>query len=149
VGGAGGLWLAVAPPPAAALPLVEGCPDRAKARAAPPAPSRMATARTTVSRTGRRTPDRWGPGRDAGPGRDGGSGGDDHPGRDGGSGRDGGVAPGGGAAGRGPAGCQVWASTVWVGLPDPAAGSAAVRVSWASSSAAVGRARGSWSRAAA
>jgi hypothetical protein len=103
VAGAVGLWLV---PPDGVLPLVEGCPDRAKARAAPPAPSKMATARTRVSRTGRRMPVRRGASR----------------GRVSGGRVSGGGAPRDGVLhdedardgveGGGPAGCQVWASTV-------------------------------------
>jgi hypothetical protein len=113
VAGAVGLWLA---PPDGVLPLVEGCPDRAKARAAPPAPSKMATARTRVSRTGRRMPVCRGV-----------SGGRVSGGRVSGGRVSGGRVSGGGAPrdgvlhdeaardgveGSGPAGCQVWASTV-------------------------------------
>jgi hypothetical protein len=160
VAGAVGLWLA---PPDGVLWLLEGFPDRAKARTAPPAPSRMATARTRVSRTGRRMPARRGTsgGRISG-GRVSGGGAPhdgvlrDEAARDGGGVACGVLACGalgcgrdcGGVADRGPAGCQVWASTVWVRLSDPAEGSAAVRVSWFSSSRAVGRACGSLSRAA-
>jgi len=109
VAGAVGLWLA---PPDGVLPLVEGCPDRAKARAAPPAPSKMATARTKVSRTGRRIPVRRGAsgGRVSGGRVSGGRVSGGRVSRDGvlhdEAARDG--VEGGG----GPVGCQVWASTV-------------------------------------
>ena len=95
VAGAVGLWLA---PAGGVLWLGEGFPDRAKARAAPPAPSRMATARTRVSRTGRRMPAR----RCVSGGRVSG----------GGAPHDEAARDGGGVAGREPAGCQVWARIV-------------------------------------
>jgi len=58
VAGADALW---DPPAPALLPLlVDGCPLSAKASAAPPAPSTMATPTTSATRTGRRRPGRRG-----------------------------------------------------------------------------------------
>ena len=55
VGVGGAVWLWLEPVPG----LVAWCPARANASAAPPAPTRMATARTIANSTGRRGPERW------------------------------------------------------------------------------------------
>ena len=54
VGVGGAVWLWLEPVPG----LVAWCPARANASAAPPAPTRTASAKTITNRAGRRAPDR-------------------------------------------------------------------------------------------
>ena len=98
VGVGGAVWLWLEPVPG----LVAWCPARAYASAAPPAPTRMATAKTIVNRTGRRGPDRRA-------GTCGGVAGT----CEGVARACGGVA---GTCGRDAGVSQVWARIVWVGL---------------------------------